>query len=77
MAHGRERETEFREMLRNARSEPVGTALEALCNIELSRVKDLLIDAAPDEVAGLQGEGRVARKFLKYLSERPIPSLKS
>jgi hypothetical protein len=69
----REQEAALRETLRAGRYEPFGIALEAVCDVELDRVKTRLLDALPDEVATLQGEGRAIRKILKYLTERPLP----
>ena len=69
----REREASLRDTLRSARNEPVGMALEGICELDLERVKSRLLDASPSEVEGLQGEGRALRRILKYLTERPLP----
>lgn len=69
----REQEAAWREMLRTSASEPVGLALEGLCNVDLNRVKEALLDAPADMVPALQGEGKAIRRVLKYLTERPLP----
>lgn len=69
----REAEKSWRETLRTARADPVGQALEGLCELELESIKTKLLDAQPNEVLELQGEGRAVRRILKYLTERPLP----
>jgi hypothetical protein len=69
----RDREVELRDILRSARSEPVGMALEGICSLDLERIKSRLLDAPSTEVDALQGEGRAIRRILKYLTERPLP----
>lgn len=69
----REAEKSWRETLRSARTEPVGQALEGLCELELESIKTKLLDAQPGEMLELQGEGRAVRRILKYLTERPLP----
>jgi hypothetical protein len=68
----RDQEAELRRTLRAAREEPIGIALIAMCNVDLERVKERMLDAGPDEFLLLQGEGRAIRRLLKYLTERPI-----
>jgi hypothetical protein len=68
----REDEAGAREILRNARGDPIGLALEQVCKNDLEKVKHRLLDAPPEDVAGLQGEGRSLRTILKYLTERPL-----
>jgi hypothetical protein len=69
----RDSERSWRETLRNARGDVIGVALEGLCELELETIKSKLLDAQPDEVLELQGEGRAIRRILKYLTERPLP----
>ena len=69
----RDAERGWRELLRTSRGEPVGQAIEGLCLAELESVKTKLLDAGPEEVLALQGEGQAIRRILKYLTERPLP----
>ena len=71
--NARDREVSIRETLRSARSEPAGMALEAICLLDLERIKSRLLDAKLEEIGELQGEGRAIRRILKYLTERPLP----
>ena len=57
----RDDERNWREVLRNARTDPIGQALEGLCGVEMARIKDLLLDAPAGDVQELQGEGRAIR----------------
>jgi hypothetical protein len=70
--NARLQEAEHRAVLQQARDDPVGIALIAMCNVDLERVKSRLIDAGADEFLLLQGEARALRRLLKYLTERPI-----
>lgn len=66
----RTREAEYRAQLYASRMEPAGMAIAGLCKIELERAMSKLIDATADEVPALQGEARIARRILKYLTAR-------
>ncbi len=65
----REQLATFRRQLRQSRQEAVGIALEGICNYEVERLKNLLVDAEAEHVPELQGEARAMRKLLKYLTE--------
>lgn len=71
----REQEVEYRALLRQSRGEAFGVALAALCQHELDKVVQQLLDIPEwDTLRSLQGEGRAYRKILKFLTERELSS---
>jgi ABC-type uncharacterized transport system fused permease/ATPase subunit len=71
----REQEAEYRFVLRQARSEAFGVALHSICENELEKVKEQMLDIPDwDTLRMLQGEGRAFRKILKFLTERAVSS---
>lgn len=69
----REAERGWRETLANALSEPLGQAMAGMCRKDFERVKDLLVDAPPEQVSALQGEAQSLRRILKYLTSPTLP----
>ena len=53
------------------RSSPAAMALRNLLDNHLHRAMQQLIDAVPADVPAVQGEARVLRRILKYLTDAP------
>lgn len=76
MRLSKEQETEYRKVLSASHDEGFGNALRALLESELERVKELAITPQGGVPDMLCGEAQGYKKILKFLKERPVPTLK-
>jgi len=73
----REQEAAYQDTLRNAMGDSFGVALHALITNDYERVKNALVEAAPDDFLVAQGEARAYKRILKYLKERTLATPKA